>query len=202
MADLARQPQPLGRRPALLLVDLSCGFTDPESPLGCECESVIEANRALLAAFRERGLPVFFTTVVYDSPEQAPVFRRRLPALNLLERESLWIDIDPRLRPAAGEVLVEKQYASAFFGTDLLPRLRAAGVDSLVVTGLTTSGCVRATAVDGLQNDFPVKVVRDAVGDRNQQAHEANLHDLDAKYADVIGLGELLELLAAAGCRQ
>ena len=160
---------------------------------------MIDANRALLATFRERGLPVFFTTVVYDSPEQAPVFRRRLPALNLLERGSHRVDIDPRLEPAAGEVLVEKQYASAFFGTDLLPRLRGAGVDSLVVTGLTTSGCVRATAVDGLQNDFPVKVVREAVGDRNQQAHAANLHDLHAKYADVISLEELLALLAEAG---
>ena len=202
MSDLARQPQPLGRRPALLLVDLSCGFTDPESPLGCECGTVIDANRALLAAFRERGLPVFFTTVVYDTPEQATVFRRRLPALNLLERGSHQVDIDPRLRPAAGEAIVEKQYASAFFGTDLLSRLREAGADSLVVTGLTTSGCVRATAVDGLQNDFPVKVVRDAVGDRNQQAHAANLHDLNAKYADVISLGELLALLADAENQQ
>lgn len=201
MPDLARQPQPLGARPALLLVDLSRGFTEPESPLGCECGSVIDANRTLLAAFRERGLPVFFTTVVYDSPDQAPVFRRRLPALNLLERGSQWVDIDSRLRPAAGEVLLEKQYASAFFGTDLLPRLREAGVDSLVVTGLTTSGCVRATAVDGLQHDFPVKVVREAVGDRNREAHEANLHDLHAKYADVVGLGELLDLLPAPGSR-
>ena len=192
MSDLARQTQPLGRRPALLLVDLSCGFTDPESPLGCECDTVIDANLALLDAFRERGLPVFFTTVVYDTPDQAPVFRRRLPALNLLARGSRQVDIDPRLRPAAGETLVEKQYASAFFGTDLLPRLREAGADSLVVTGLTTSGCVRATAVDGLQHDFPVKVVREAVGDRNHQAHEANLHDLHAKYADVISLAELL----------
>ncbi len=201
MSDLARQPQPLGSRPALLLVDLSCGFTDPESPLGCECGSVIEANRTLLAAFRGRGLPVFFTTVVYDSPDQAPVFRRRLPALDLLQRGSHWVDIDPRLLPAAGEELVEKRYASAFFGTDLLPRLREAGVDSLVVTGLTTSGCVRATAVDGLQNDFPVKVVREAVGDRNRQAHEANLYDLHAKYADVVALGELLGFLAAPESR-
>lgn len=192
MPDLARQTQPLGRRPALLLVDLSCGFTDPESPLGCECDTVIDANRVLLDAFRERGLPVFFTTVVYDTPDQAPVFRRRLPALNLLARGSHQVDIDPRLRPAAGETLVEKQYASAFFGTDLLLRLHRAGADSLVVTGLTTSGCVRATAVDGLQHDFPVRVVREAVGDRNRQAHDANLHDLHAKYADVVSLAELL----------
>ena len=198
MTDLTRQSQPLGRRPALLLVDLSRGFTDPDSPLGCACDGVIAANQVLLGAFRARGLPVFFTTVVYDSSDQAPVFRRRLPALNILERGSQWVEIDPRLGPLANETLVEKQYASGFFRTDLLHRLHAAGADSLVVTGLTTSGCVRATAVDGLQHDFPVKVVRDAVGDRNLQAHAANLFDLHAKYADVTGVDELLELLALA----
>ncbi len=97
--------------------------------------------------------------------------------------------------------MVEKQYASAFFGTDLLPRLREAGVDSLVVTGLTTSGCVRASVVDGLQHGYNVWVPREAVGDRNREAHEANLHDLHAKYADVVGLGELLDLLPAPGSR-
>lgn len=199
MPDLARQAQHLGRRPALVLVDMINGFTDPGCPLGSESDAVVAVNRRLLDAFRRRGLPVFFTTVVYDSVEQASVFRARLPDLNLLQRDSDWVQVDPRLKPVAGESVVEKQYASAFFGTDLLQRLRQAGADSLVVTGLTTSGCVRATAVDGLQNDFPVVVVSDAVGDRNPEAHRANLHDLDAKYADVRNCEAVLAELEAAG---
>jgi nicotinamidase-related amidase len=199
MPDLARQAQHLGRRPALVLVDMINGFTDPGCPLGSESDAVVAVNRRLLDAFRRRGLPVFFTTVVYDSVEQASVFRARLPDLNLLQRDSDWVKVDPRLQPAAGESVVEKQYASAFFGTDLLQRLRQAGADSLVVTGLTTSGCVRATAVDGLQNDFPVVVVSDAVGDRNLEAHRANLHDLDAKYADVRDCEAVLAELESAG---
>jgi nicotinamidase-related amidase len=100
-----------------------------------------------------------------------------------------------------GDVLVEKQWASAFFGTGLDSRLRQAGVDSLVVTGLTTSGCVRATAVDGLQYDYPVVVPREAVGDRNSTAHTANLFDLHAKYADVLDLAEVLAQLPPEGSR-
>ena len=94
-----------------------------------------------------------------------------------------------------GEALIEKQWASSFFGTDLAVQLKAAKADSLVVTGLTTSGCVRATVVDGLQHDYPVVVPREAVGDRNAEAHRANLHDLHAKYAEVQGLDEVLAAL-------
>jgi nicotinamidase-related amidase len=199
VADLQRHRQGLGGRPALVLVDLILGFTDPRSPLGSESDSVVDANRALLAAFRAAELPIFYTTVVYRDAVQAEVFRRRLPDLNILVPDAEWIKVDPRLAPRPGEMVIEKQYASAFFGTGLDTLLRERGVDSLVVTGLTTSGCVRATAVDGLQYDFPVVVVREAVGDRNPRAHEANLHDLDAKYADVLGLAEVLDLLCDTG---
>jgi nicotinamidase-related amidase len=171
------------------------GFTDPHSPLGSESEAVVAANISLLNAFRERDLPVFFTTVVYHEPQQARVFRRRLPALDILQPGSAAVAVDARLARVASEPLIEKQFASAFFGTDLASRLHGAGVDSLVVTGLTTSGCVRATVVDGLQHDYPVFVPREAVGDRNARAHEANLHDMHAKYADVLALGELLAAL-------
>jgi maleamate amidohydrolase len=199
MPDLERRSQAPGRRPALVLVDLIRGFTDPQCPLGCESGAVVAANARLLAAFRHRNLPVVFTTVVYHRAQQARVFRARLPALNLLQPGSKWTEVDERLRPQADEALIEKQYASGFHGTDLLAHLRAVGADSLVVTGLTTSGCVRATAVDGLQHDFPVFVVSDAVGDRNPGAHAANLHDLHAKYADVIDSAALLALLDAGG---
>ena len=157
------------------------------------------ANAALLDAFRTAGLPVFYTTVVYRKPEQARVFRRRIAALNLLTPDSQWVAVDPRLAPQAGEALLEKQWASSFFGTDLAQQLHAAGADSLVVTGLTTSGCVRATVVDGLQHDYPVVVPRQAVGDRNPEAHAANLFDMHAKYADVQDLDQVLAKLAALG---
>ena len=195
MSDLARRSLGLGKRPALVLVDMIRGFTDPACPLGSACAPVIEANARLLAAFRAANLPVFFTTVLYRNEAQARVFRNRIPALNLLTPDSQWVQVDPALTPLAGEPVIEKQWASSFFRTDLDARLKAAGADSLVVTGLTTSGCVRATVVDGLQHDYPVVVPREAVGDRNLQAHAANLHDLHAKYADVQSLEEVLSAL-------
>ena len=195
--DLEREDLGLGARPGLILVDMICGFTDPECPLGTACPGVIEANQRLLAAFRSKRLPVFFTAVIYHSEDQAPVFRNRLPALNVLQPGSKWVQVDPRLGIQPDETLIEKQWASGFHKTDLDEALRAADVDSLVVTGLTTSGCVRATAVDGLQYNYRVVVASDAVGDRNQESHEANLVDLNAKYADVKTSLEIIDLLQA-----
>jgi maleamate amidohydrolase len=192
MPDLDRRSQGLGEKPALVLVDMIRGFTDPACPLGSEADEVVEANRQLLAAFRARGLPVFFTTVIYHTPDQARLFRDRIPALELLTPDSEWVKIDPRLAPLPAEPIIEKQWASGFFKTDLDHRLRELDVDSLVVTGLTTSGCVRATAVDGLQCDYRVVIPREAVGDRNTDAHESNLFDLNAKYADVVDLQDVL----------
>ena len=196
MPDLARQSQGLGQCPALILVDMIRGFTDPACALGSEVDAVVEANRQLLEAFRERGLPVFFTTVIYRDEGQARVFRDRVPALNELVPGSLWVLVDERLAPQDSEPVIEKCWASGFFDTNLDQKLRQQGVDSLVVTGLTTSGCVRATAVDGLQYDYRVVVPTEAVGDRNARAHEANLFDLHAKYADVMALQDVLEAIA------
>lgn len=195
MPDLERAYQGLGQRPALVLVDIIKGFTDPDCPLGSAADDVVEANRKLLAAFRSKGLPVFFTTVIYHDDGQARVFRDRVPALELLKPGSRWVEVDPRLEPREGERIVEKQWASGFFKTDLNESLRAMGVDSLVVTGLTTSGCVRATAVDGLQYDYKVVVPTEAVGDRNPDAHRANLFDLNAKYVDVLDLDRVMQLI-------
>ncbi len=184
-------------RYALVLVDMSIGFTDPaRSPLAASADAVVAANQRLLAAFRARGWPVFFTTVAYDRPGQARVFREKIPALNVLAAGSDLVGIDPRLAPVDGEAVIVKHAASGFFGTDLFQRLRAADADGVVVTGLTTSGCVRATAVDALQHDLRVLVPREAVGDRDPSAHEANLRDLHLKYADVVSLDECLALLA------
>lgn len=123
------------------------------------------------------------------------MFRGRVEALNVLQPGSNWIEVDDALTPLADEPVIEKQWASAFFATELDSMLRQAGADSLVVTGLTTSGCVRATVVDGLQYNYPVVVPREAVGDRNPDAHEANLFDMNAKYADVVSLDRLREML-------
>ena len=173
------------------------GFTDPSSPLGSRADAVVAACEHLLQTFRTLKLPVFFTTVVYHQAQQSRVFRSRLPALDILQPGSRWVQIDPRLKPLGTEIIVEKQGASAFFGTALDAHLTNAQADSLVVTGLTTSGCVRATAVDGLQHDYPVVVPREAVGDRNEAAHEGNLKDLHAKYADVESLEKVLGCLKA-----
>ena len=193
--DLERKSQSLGQKPALIVVDMIVGFTDPACDLGSDCADVVQANQKLLAEFRARDLPVFFTTTIYRTPDEASVFRDHVPALNLLTPESKWVEVDPLLERGAHEILIEKKLASAFFGTDLADNLTSLGVDSLVVSGLTTSGCVRATALDGLQHNYPVFVPREAVGDRNQQAHLANLHDLHAKYADVVDLDVIIEKL-------
>ena len=195
MADLQHQLLGLGEHPALILVDVINGFTDPACPLGSEADSVVDACRTLLEIFRKKRLPVFFTSVVYRDESQARVFRQRLPALNVLEPGSEWVKIDPRVAPVIGETVIEKRWASGFFNTDLAQRLKDEGADSIVVGGLTTSGCVRATAVDGLQNDYRVVIAREATGDRNLAAHESNLFDLQAKYADVLSLKSVLSLL-------
>ena len=185
-ANLEKNFLGLSDRPALVVVDMINGFTDPECPLGSYCPDVVRANIELLEAFRSKEMPIFFTTVVYFNDHEASVFRKKVPALNLLQPSSHWIAVDEKLEKRANEVLIEKQWASAFFDTDLDLQLSQLEVDSLVVTGLTTSGCVRASVVDGLQNNYQVVVAEEAVGDRNQDAHNANLFDMNAKYADVV----------------
>ncbi len=200
--DLERNSLTLGQRPGLIVVDMINGFTDPACPLGCEAPEVVAANKRLVCEFHCAGLPVYFTTVVFHSDDQARVFRRRVPALNVLTPGSHWVAVDRRMGFSEGDALIEKQWASAFHGTNLEQRLRDDGVDSLVVTGLTTSGCVRATVVDGLQHDYPVIVPREAVGDRNADAHAANLFDMHAKYADVQSLEDVLAALPCSDhCR-
>ena len=185
----------MGQRPALIVVDVVVGFTDPACPLGSEADDVVQANIELMNAFHQAQMPVVLTTVVYHNEEQASVFRARVPALNLLTPDSQWVQFDPRLPIVETDLQLEKRHASSFHGTDLDNWLRTNQVDTVVVTGLTTSGCVRATAVDGLQNNYRVLVPREACGDRDEQAHEANLYDLNAKYADVVSLREVLDSL-------
>ena len=189
----------LGRRPALAVVDVNRGFTDPASPLVCDLDGVVAAIAELLDGFRAAQLPVAFTTVAYDEAGKraAAVFIEKIPALLTLEAGSTWAEIDPRIAPLPDEPVFTKLWASAFHGTAFASFLTTNGCDSLVITGASTSGCIRATAVDGLQHGYRVVVPREAVGDRNPAAHEANLYDIDTKYGDVISLDETLTLISA-----
>jgi nicotinamidase-related amidase len=193
--DLSTGSLALGERPGLVIIDMSLGFTQSNSPLGGDFTSQVAHTKTLLNTFRAAKLPVFYTTVVYQNKQQARVFRQRLPDLNILQANSRWVEIHPELSPKPDEPVVEKHWASGFFATDLHQQLQQQGVDSIVVVGLTTSGCVRATAVDGLQHDYPVVVVPQACGDRNMTAHTASLHDINAKYGVVMPLEELCAAL-------
>jgi maleamate amidohydrolase len=190
-----------GARPALVVVDLVNGFTDPESPLWCDADAAVAATARLLDAARAAGAPVAFTTVQYDEAgaRVARAFLAKIPALRTLEAGSRWTRVDERIAPRAGEPVLVKLFASAFFGTPLAAMLASSGADTVVVTGASTSGCVRATAVDALQHGYRVVVPRDAVADRQAAPHEAALFDIDAKYGDVVATEEAEALLRAAG---
>ena len=178
-----------GRRPALILVDFAEAYYDPSSPLygGEGCRTALESALRLRALAHSQGIPVVLTEVRYrKGGEDGGIFFKKAPVL------ACFVAGDPRQKFAAGlsprddELVISKQYPSAFFGAPLAPMLTSTGVDTLVVTGVTTSGCVRATALDSMCNGFVTLVCRDAVGDRDPRPHEANLYDLNAKYADVV----------------
>ena len=187
-----------GEHPALVVIDLCYGFTDPESPLACDCEGAVAATARLRDAARAGGHPVAFTTVQYDAAgrEIAAAFIRKAPGLLTLEPGTRWPQIDERIAPAENEPVMPKLFASGFFGTSLGAMLAARGCDTVVVTGASTSGCVRATAVDALQHGYRVVVPREAVADRAEGAHQATLTDLDAKYGDVVGIDEAVAMFS------
>jgi maleamate amidohydrolase len=187
-----------GRRPAVLAIDLVNAFTDPKLPLGADLDAVVEQARRVLDHARAAGVPVLFTTVAYDDTDlaDAGLWAIKVPASASLRAGTPETELDARLGRRADESVLVKKYASAFFGTDLVSRLNARDVDTLVIVGCTTSGCVRASAVDALQNGFRPIVVTEAVGDRDEGAHEQSLLDLQAKYADVLPVDPVLEHLA------
>jgi maleamate amidohydrolase len=186
----------LGSRPAVLVVDFSCGFTDPECTLGSDLTAEVEATTRLLDVARTKGVPVIFTTIGYEpSLKDGGLWLQKVPALGELQVGGHWVEIDPRLERREDETIVLKKGASAFFGTNLAAVLLTQGVDSVVLCGATTSGCIRATAIDLLQYGWPTLVPRECVGDRAQAPHEANLFDIQAKYADVVSADEALAYL-------
>jgi maleamate amidohydrolase len=188
----------LGERPAVLVVDFSRGFTDPASTLGADLTAEVEATRRLLDAARERGFPVFFTTIGFEpSLVDGAFWLQKVPSLADLQLGGPWVEIDGRLGRREDETIVLKKGASAFFGTNLASILITQRVDTVLLCGATTSGCVRATAIDLLQYGFPALVPRECVGDRAGGPHEANLFDIQAKYADVVSLDAALDYLAS-----
>lgn len=194
-----QQLQP-GARPALLVIDFVKAYLLPGSPLYAGVDAAHAAAVKLLGAARAAGIPVIHTNVEYQpGGRNGGVFFRKVPALRSFEAGAHpeLAAFGEGLEPAPGETLITKQYASAFFGTSLASTLTSLGVDTVLIAGVSTSGCVRASAVDCCQHGFIPVVVRDAVGDRAPGPHEANLFDLQAKYAEVRGIDEILAYLTS-----
>jgi maleamate amidohydrolase len=192
----------LGERPAVLVIDFSCGFTDPASRLGADTTPQVEATKVLLDTARARGLPVVFTTIGFEpGGADGGLWVKKAPALCDLELGSRWVEIDSRLERRDDEPIVLKKGASGFFGTNLASILVSQQIDTVILCGATTSGCVRATAIDLLQYGWPALVPRECVADRAQAPHEANLFDIQAKYGDVVSLAEALEYVESVPAR-
>ena len=187
----------LGTRQALLMIDFAQAYFVPESALYANRPEVVGQAAALLAWARARGMLVCHTRVEYRADGlDGGVFFRKIPALKAFCAGNPLGEFVPQLLPRADEPVITKQYASAFFGTSLASLLRAQGVDCVLLAGMSTSGCVRASAVDAVQHGFIPVVVGDACGDRHSSPHEANLFDLNAKYADVRTLAQVRDALS------
>jgi maleamate amidohydrolase len=189
-----------GRRAALLVVDLVNGFTDPTSPLGFEQAAVVQATNQLIQAARSSGSLVVFSTVTYDDfATEGGQWGRKITGNSALTSGADSVAVDERLSQDVGDIILEKKYASCFFETALHEVLRHRGIDTLVLAGCTTSGCVRATAVDACSAGLSTIVVRDAVGDRAPLSHLVSLFDIEMKYGDVVGLADAMAGLSRAG---
>ncbi|QQK77805.1 isochorismatase family protein [Salicibibacter cibarius] len=195
MSKLITQQGGFGQHPAIVVVDVIKGFTDPYCELGSNYTSLLMQLKKLLQSARKKSYPIFFTTVVYENEAEGGQFIKKVPSLRVLTSESEWIQVDPHLDRNPQEPLLMKKYASAFFGTSLFSMLTTQGVDTVIVTGVTTSGCVRATAVDALQYGYKVVIPKECVGDRMQEPHEASLFDINKKYGDVVTTEKVLHYM-------
>jgi len=190
-----------GRRPAVVVVDFMRAYTTPGSPLFAP--GVVDAvalTPMLLDVARRNGVPIIHTNILYTAKDcsDGGVWVRKSPVMTAMVAGNLLAEFCEGVEPRQGELVITKQYASAFFGTSLASTLHAQGIDTVVLAGCSTSGCVRATAVDAVQYGFRTIVVRECVGDRHCGPHEANLFDIDAKYGDVVGLSEAVARLGEA----
>jgi len=188
-----------GTRPALIIVDPSEAYTNPECPLYAGVEDAVEGMRRVRAAADAAGIPVIITRVQHDpSGRDGGIFVRKVPALKWFRDDSPFKGYIEGLAPGKGDIEIVKQYASAFSGTSLAATLASLQIDTLIITGLSTSGCIRATATDSMQSGFVPIVVRDAVGDRLPGPHEANLFDIQAKIGEVVSLEESVAIMNGA----
>jgi maleamate amidohydrolase len=188
-----------GRRPGVVVVDATVAFTQRSSPLCCDEDgAAVRANVELLGAARAAGVPIVFSAVVVGPRERhvAAHFLRKMPGLETIAEDPQREEVDPRLERRPEEPLLKKIFPSVFFDTELAAILTGREVDTVIITGMSTSGCVRATAVDALQHGFRPLVVRDAVADRDPVAHENALRDLELKYADVVSTQNVVAYLA------
>src|SRR3981081_4523972 len=190
-----------GDRPALLVIDLIKAFTDAGMMLGANLDSQIEAANSLLNVAHDRKMPVIFSTVIYQDADfkDAGIWALKQKGVVTLKAGTSGVELDPRLKAQKTDTLLMKKYASCFFGTDLVSRLLAHRIDTLLIAGCTTSGCVRATAADACQTGLRPLSFREHVGHVSTSAHDQSLFDLDAKYADVVTAGETLHYLRNVG---
>jgi len=185
-----------GKAPALILVDFVEAYFDEQSPLYANVGIALSSALRIREAARAAGIPVFYTNVVYEEGGgDGGVFYRKVPALEVFVAGSPLGNWPEGLQPAKDEIVISKQYPSAFFGTSLADELTKRGIDTLIITGLTTSGCIRATCVDTMSHGFIPIVVADACGDRHQAPHDANLFDMNAKYGDVVNEKTVIDYL-------
>ena len=186
----------IGQRPSLLIVDFVNGFANPDQFGGGNIGEAIENTRGLLAEARTLGLPIAFTRVVYaDDGSDAGVFTLKAPALTQLTEGAFGSQIVDQLKPRDGEYIVRKTQPSAFFGTNLTAWYVSKGVDTVIIAGCTTSGCIRASVIDSMSYNFRTVVASDCVGDRALGPHEANLFDMEQKYADLMSSSGILAIL-------
>ncbi|MCT2278750.1 isochorismatase family protein [Micromonospora chalcea] len=187
-----------GARPAVLVIDLMRAYFDPASPLCLPSTGCLRSAGRVIATARDHRIPVLHTRVAYGPGGlDGGLFVRKVPALRqLFDGGGAMGEPMPQVCPADDELVLVKQYASAFFGTSLASTLRAGGIDTVVLVGVSTSGCVRATAVDAVQNGFVPLVVRQAVADRAAGPHETSLSDLQAKYAEVVSEADAVAYLS------
>lgn len=192
-------PQEYGEKPAVIFVDFANAYFNEDSPLfgGKGCRNALENSKKLLSFCRDHtSIPIIFTEVKYKKGgENGGAFYKKVPALACFDEGKYSQKIHPDLSTVNSDIIITKQFPSAFFKTDLETILKQKGVDTLLITGVTTSGCIRATCIDSISSDFVTLVVSDAVGDRAVEPHEANLFDMSAKYADLITTDEAIELL-------
>ncbi|MAF83814.1 MAG: isochorismatase [Chromatiales bacterium] len=187
-----------GKKSAIIVIDLLQGYTTEGSALYAPgVVDCVKEMPELLDLAREKGVPIIHTRVLYTAPnyEDGGIWIKKAPVLRDLVEGNPYAEFCEGVVPQPGEPIIVKQYASAFFGTSLIATLNGLGVDTLIITGCTTSGCIRATAVDTVQHGIRPICVRECIGDRHEGPHEANLFDINAKYGDVISKAETLEYL-------